>query len=393
MTFNPWFHSSSPNRSDTTVFSRYIGDATAFSYYITGMNSERRGVTPSVFSRLGIAIGHATNEDGATGCTVVRGVTEPFRCAATVIGRASGSRELATCEPNHLVDRTDAIFLTGGSAYGLDATAGVMRWMEEHQRGFAVGAGVVPIVPAGVIFDLAPLGQFSARPTPEMAYAACHNATTENIAEGSVGAGTGALVGKAAGMEWAMKGGVGLGVAERDGVFAAALAVVNAFGDVRNAYGRIIAGARAPGGGFLDSEQLLRGSDAHADFARQTSTDSSPTFTAHPSAGRTNTTLVVAAISVPLSKAVLSQLASAASAALYRRITPCGTSFDGDILFAIAPVSRLAGTVAADGVPMARIEALAAAAVADAIERGVTTARGRDGIPGLADFSNSSTDV
>src|SRR5436190_1093228 len=99
------------------------------------------------FARCGLAVGHATDVDGATGCTVVRGIEEPFRCALHMAGRATGTREAATLDPAHLVDRVDAIFLTGGSAYGLDAAAGVMRWMEERNRGFSVGAGVVPIVP------------------------------------------------------------------------------------------------------------------------------------------------------------------------------------------------------------------------------------------------------
>ena len=111
------------------------------------------------FAPCGLVVGHATDVAGATGCTVVRGEGRPFRCAAHVLGRATGTRELALLEPAHMVDRVDAILLAGGSAYGLDAAAGVMRWMEEHERGFAVGAGVVPIVPAAVVFDLAPLGR------------------------------------------------------------------------------------------------------------------------------------------------------------------------------------------------------------------------------------------
>src|SRR5689334_4182997 len=103
---------------------------------------------------FGLALGHATDADGATGLTVIRGVDAPFRAAAALVGRASGTRELAVASPDHLVDRVDAILLTGGSAYGLDAAAGVMRWMEERGRGFPVGAGVVPIVPAAVLFDL-----------------------------------------------------------------------------------------------------------------------------------------------------------------------------------------------------------------------------------------------
>lgn len=331
-------------------------------------------VQVTAWHRLGLAIGHATDEAGATGCTVVRGTTQPFRCAVALLGRASGSRELATCEPEHLVDRTDAVLLTGGSAYGLDAAAGVMRWMEERGRGFPVGPGVVPIVPAAVIFDLAPLGRFDARPTPTMAYAACENATSDDVTEGCVGAGTGALVGKCAGVEFAMKGGVGVGTAESGGVLAAAIAVVNAFGDVRDGEGHIIAGARAASGGFIDSERLLRGTDTPTEYA----------FIA--SEGRRNTTLVLVAVSIPCSKSELAQLAQAATAALHRRITPCGTTFDGDVLFAVSPIGERRDASAAR-VPLARIEAVAIAAIEQAIERGVTTARGRPGFPGLADHS------
>ena len=151
------------------------------------------------FGPLGIAVGHATDEVGATGCTVVRGISGPLRGTAAVIGRATGTRDLLPLTMHHLVDRIDAILLTGGSAYGMDAAAGVMRWMEERGRGFPVGDGVVPIVPAAVVFDLRPLGSFAARPTPEMAYAACESARSAGVPEGSVGAGTGTTVGKAAG--------------------------------------------------------------------------------------------------------------------------------------------------------------------------------------------------
>jgi L-aminopeptidase/D-esterase-like protein len=185
------------------------------------------GQAPSL-ARFGLAVGHASDPIGGTGCTVVRGISTPHRAAGVVIGRATGSRELALLEPGHLVERVDAILLTGGSAYGLDAAAGVMRWMEERGRGFPVGAGVVPIVPAAVIFDLAPLGRFDARPTPQMAYDACESASSEGIAEGSVGAGTGATVGKLRGPAGAMKGGLGLAVVEEAGSAAMAIAVVNA---------------------------------------------------------------------------------------------------------------------------------------------------------------------
>jgi L-aminopeptidase/D-esterase-like protein len=327
-----------------------------------GESSVKRRVSADL-SALGLAVGHATNSAGATGITIVRGVDRPFRCAAVAIGRATGTRELHTASPFHLVERTDAVVLTGGSAYGLDATAGAMRWMEERGRGHAVNGGVVPIIPAAVIFDLMPLGMFSARPTPEMAYEACESAVSTGIAEGSVGAGTGATVGKAAGIGGAMKGGVGIGTASAGGVVTGAVAVVNALGDVRDATGTIMAGARGAGGGFIDGARLIAEGGMRRKFANTT---------------LQNTTIAVVATSVSLSRVELSQLAQASSAALFRRITPTGTSFDGDVIFAICP---LEGPVA----PPPQVEGLAVTALEEAVERAVRLAVGRDGIPGMAD--------
>jgi L-aminopeptidase/D-esterase-like protein len=304
------------------------------------------------FAPCGLVVGHATDVAGATGCTVVRGEGRPFRCAAHVLGRATGTRELALLEPAHMVDRVDAILLAGGSAYGLDAAAGVMRWMEEHERGFAVGAGVVPIVPAAVVFDLAPLGRFDARPGPQMGYDACESATGAP-AEGSVGAGTGATVGKAAGPGGAMKGGIGIGAADAGDVVVRALAVVNALGDVRDGAGRIVAGARTADGGWLDSATwMARGDGEPRRF---------------DSVAGHNTTLCVVSTNIALDRVALGSVARAASAALFRRITPVGTSFDGDVIFATAPT---ASEVAA---PAPQVEALAVEALEAAIERAVRT--------------------
>jgi L-aminopeptidase/D-esterase-like protein len=320
--------------------------------------------------RLGLAIGHATDESGGTGCTVVRGIDRPFRCAAALAGRATGTRELDTCDPDHLVDRTDALLFTGGSAYGLDAAAGVMQWMEERHRGHPIAGGVVPIVPAAVLFDLAPIGRFDARPDAAMAYGACEAASSETIAEGSVGAGTGALVGKAAGIDAAMKGGVGLASSESAHVLAAAIAVVNAFGDVRDGQGQVIAGARDARGRFLDSAQLIRRGQ------------STSRLDGAPAISRQNTTLVAVALSVPVGKHLLAQVARAATAGLFRRVTPSGTQYDGDVIFALCPWE----TPAELPVPLAQLEAVATDAVEHAIERAVRTASGRDGFPGLADL-------
>jgi L-aminopeptidase/D-esterase-like protein len=362
--------------------------------------------TRASFARFGVAVGHATDDAGATGCTVVRGIRSPLRGAVAILGRATGTRELALLEPGHLVDRVDAILLTGGSAYGLDATAGVMRWCEAQGRGFPVGAGVVPIVPAAVIFDLLPLGRFDARPTAAMAWSACDDARADEVAEGSIGAGAGATCAKVLGPERAVKGGIGCAVMERDGLAAGAVMVVNAFGVVHDAAGRPLVVDRAGGT-----------SEAPASFV--------------DAVGR-NTTIGVVVVSAPLSKLALAQLARAATAAFHRRIVPAGSPFDGDVLFALAPMGwegseeRRAGEDAvADGsshnlggVPPQQhdgadaresrhpfladrtipphglepdpatalaLETLAVQAIEAAIERAVRLARGRDGVPGLAD--------
>ena len=317
------------------------------------------------FTRVGIAVGHATDADRGTGCTVVRGIDGPLRGGVAVFGRATGSRELHALGVDALADRVDAVLLTGGSAYGLDAAAGVMRWMEERGRGFPIAGGVVPIVPAAVIFDLGAVGRFDARPTPAMAYAATDAAASTGVFEGSVGAGTGATVGKAAGVAGAMKGGVGCAERGSGGVWVAAVAVVNAFGDVRDGSGRLLAGARAPDGGLLDTTRLLVEEPGRlASMAAEQRMQ--------------NTTLAVVATNAALDRVQLSQLARAAGAALFHRISPAGSSFDGDTVFAL---SAMTGT----GAAALHVEALAVAALEEAIERGVRLAKGRPGIPGLAD--------
>ncbi len=316
------------------------------------------------FGPLGLVVGHATDEDGGTGATIIRGLERGFRASAATIGRATGTREMHPLTPGHVVEHVDAILLTGGSAYGLDAAAGAMRWLEEHGRGHPVGAGVVPIVPAAVIFDLAPCGRFEARPTADMVYEACRVARATPIPEGSVGAGTGATVGKGAGVARAMKGGVGCALHESAGVVVGALAVVNALGDVRDAGGAIIAGARDGEGGFVDVARRM----ADGDVPQRRMADLQ---------GR-NTTIALIATNAALSRVELQHLAAAAGAAIYRRITPSGTTFDGDVVFSACPT---------DGRPAAvpHVEALAVRALEEAIERAVRRARGRDGIPGLAD--------
>lgn len=314
------------------------------------------------FSSVGLAVGHATDARGGTGLTVIRPVDGAVRGAACVFGRATGTRELDALSPTHHAGRADAVLLTGGSAYGLDAAAGVMRWMEERGRGFDVGGGVVPIVPAAVIFDLA-VGDFKARPTAEMAYAACQSAASTGVAEGSVGAGTGATVGKGAGREHSMKGGFGCALHSDGDAIVAAMAVVNALGDVRSADGRILAGARDRRGVFLDSVKALSRYNTMPRFGAITPQ---------------HTTLCVVATNTALERGELAQLARAAGAALFRRITPVGTSFDGDVVFALSQPDGPRGTLMA-------LELAAASVLENAIERAVRLAVGAHGVPGLAD--------
>lgn len=322
-----------------------------------GEGSTRQALT----SVAGLLVGHFTEAQAATGCTVVLAPPGGMRAAAYVRGRATGTRELDALSPAHLVPVIHALLLTGGSAYGLGAADGVMRWLAQRGRGFSVGVGVVPIVPAAVIFDLAPLGRADRWPTADDAAAACDAAGTE-VAEGSVGAGTGATVGKVLGAKGAMKGGLGTWAERAGEVVVGALAVVNAFGDVRDEAGRIIAGARQ-GRDFVDAARYLaNGGVPGGGFAK-------------PGA---NTTLVVVGSNAQVDRLGLAQVARAAADAMAQRITPVGTAFDGDVVFAVS-----AGEVSPPTPVM--VELLAQRAAAIAIERAVRTARGTDEVPGLAE--------
>ncbi|HLV25840.1 MAG TPA: P1 family peptidase [Gemmatimonadales bacterium] len=321
----------------------------------------------------GILVGHATDHEGGTGCTVILGERGPFRAACHVLGRATGTRELYALRPDHLVDRTDAIFLTGGSAYGLDATGGLMVWLEKRGQGFDVGGGVVPIVPAAVIFDLA-FGSFAARPTAEMAVSAAESARATGIEEGSVGAGTGATVGKALGAGGMMKGGFGISEAEGSGIRVLAMAVVNAFGDVLSADGRIIAGARNPEGGFADTSRLLASAG-----------DGGGGGSLADATGR-NTTLCVVAVDRPVPRVELQELARASAGALYRRLRPAGSLLDGDVVFAVSPLPEASEPERVPNIgERLALAALGGDALEGALERAVTLARGRNRVPGIAD--------
>jgi L-aminopeptidase/D-esterase-like protein len=247
----------------------------------------------------GISVGHATSATHRTGCTVVLG---PFRGAVDVRGLATGTREIDALQPTHLVPTIDAVLLTGGSAPGLAAADGVIDWLREQGRGFNVGVTRIPIVPAAVIFDVH---------TPD-------HRSTNAVAEGSVGAGTGATVGKLRGPEFAERGGIGT-FAQRAGDYTfGAIAVVNAFGDVIDDQGRVVAGARNDDGSYMNSMRVL------LDPPREVK------------APLTNTTLCIVATDAPLTRVALQTIARMGSSAIVRRIAPANTVFDGDIVFAVS---------------------------------------------------------
>jgi L-aminopeptidase/D-esterase-like protein len=311
----------------------------------------------------GIKVGHFTDTRRPTGCTVVL-AEAGARCGVDVRGGAPGTRETDLLDPVNLVGEVHAIVLAGGSAFGLDAASGVMRFLEERGIGFAVGAARVPIVPAAILFDLY-LGDPSVRPDAAAGYAAAVAASGGPVAEGNVGAGAGCTVGKLFGFERGMKSGIGSVALRRpDGLVVAALVAVNAIGDIVDGQsGGLIAGARSAEG------TRLAGSVA-ALVAGQVSAG----------AAGENTTIGVVATNAALTKAELKKVAQMAHDGLARSIAPVHTPWDGDTLFALS-----AGEAhPRDGV--LAVGVLAAEAVARAVVRGARAARGVPGLPAAVDL-------
>ena len=275
----------------------------------------------------GIEVGHATDLTARTGCTVIlcpAGAT----AGIDVRGAAPGTRETESIRPGRLVQKAHAVLLTGGSAFGLDAAGGVVQYLEEKDVGFSAGAVRVPIVPAAVIFDLS-VGDAKVRPDRQMGYQACLNATSEPIAMGAVGAGTGATVGKAPGVT-PSSGGVGSACKHLDtGLMVTAFIVVNALGNVVNpTTGEIIAGGKE-NGDFVDiTERLL---DANV-------------------VPGTNTTIGVVATNATLSGAEATRVAEMAHDGLARAIRPSHTMFDGDVLFTLATGAHTSSSVNSIGI-------------------------------------------
>lgn len=268
----------------------------------------------------GILVGHASDFNAYTGCTAII-CDKKARGGVDIRGTASGTRQIDPVSPFHLVNDVDAILLSGGSSYGLDAGGGVMAYLEEKGQGFDVAVTTVPSVPTAIIFDLS-FGDHRLRPDQKMGYRAANNANDGPVEQGSIGVGTGATVGKAFGIEFAMKGGVGTAsVSLPNGVVVGALVAVNAFGDVvDDKTGEIMAGARDPKDKqrFKDSFQSIKQGINVNTFAIQ------------------NTTLGVVATNAELNREELTKVAQMAHHAFAKVISPSHTNFDGDVVFALS---------------------------------------------------------
>jgi L-aminopeptidase/D-esterase-like protein len=327
----------------------------------------------------GIRVGHWTNRRAATGCTVVL-------CEAGAVGgvdvrgAAPGTRETDLLRPGNLVDAVHAVLLTGGSAFGLDAAGGVMRYLEERGSGLRFGGNVIPIVPAAVLFDLG-LGS-PRRPDAGAGYRAARAARSGAVAEGSVGAGTGATVAKLAGRDRRLKG--GLGTASEvlaTGVVVGAIAAVNALGNIvdpRN--GRMVAAPRDGARGFLDIDRFLR-------TGRPWREPGAPDLdAAEPGVGREgNTTLAVVATNAALTREQTNRLATVCQDGFARTIRPAHTRADGDTIFTLAT-----GEVPVDGPGYTALEAFATRCVERAVLRGVRLATGLAGTPSAAEWRGTA---
>lgn len=310
----------------------------------------------------GIEVGHATDEEALTGCTVVL-CRQGAVAGGVVRGLAPGTREMALLRPGTLVEKAHAILLAGGSAFGLAAADGVMRYLEERGVGFDAGVARVPIVPSAVLFDLG-LGDASVRPDATLGYAACEASSDIESRQGNIGAGTGATVGKLMGMARAMKSGLGTASVHAGRLIVAALVAVNAFGDIiEPSSGEIIAGARTPkGDSFIDTSRALRSLAVRNVMALK------------------NTVIGVIATNARLDVAQANVVASAAHDGLARVIRPAHTLYDGDTFFALAT-----GQVHAHQV---LVSDMAAEAMALAILNGVRSAEAAGELPAARSFTS-----
>jgi len=314
----------------------------------------------------GIKVGHAQDWEAATGCSVVL-IEKGAVAGVDVRGGAPGTRETDLLDPVNLVQKVHAIYLAGGSAFGLDGAAGVMSFLEEREIGFEAGPVKIPIVPGAVIFDLT-IGKSDRRPDREMGYQACLDANDKTVKEGSIGAGTGATVGKYFGISQCMKGGLGTASIQIGDLVIGALVVVNAFGDIIDRVtGKIMAGTlNKEKKQFLDTSQLLRD---------RISIESEPFFQ--------NTTLGVVATNANLSKAEAKRLSMSAHDGFSRSISPSHTLYDGDVIFSLATCE-----VEAD---INQLNVLSAQVVSFAVQCAIQKASTMFGIPSHLDLKKKNS--
>jgi len=327
---------------------------------VNAQRAEHSGITQVP----GIRVGHFTLPGGLTGCTVLLADGEGAVGGVAQRGGAPGTRETDLLDPLNLVERVNAVVLSGGSAFGLDAAQGVTKFLEEKNIGFKTTAGVVPIVPAAILFDLGFAGN-KVRPTADCGYKAAAAATGQSIAEGNVGAGAGATVGKIGGGRMPMKAGIGsAAIALPNGLIVGAIVAVNAVGDVIDpATGAVVAGARDSNGKLADARRVLRAG--------------SPTTTPRPGE---NTTIGIVATNARLTKAQASRMALMADDGLARALFPSHTLGDGDTVFALA-TGGWTGTA-----DISNVGALAADVMAEAIVRAAVMARSAGGLPSATDL-------
>jgi L-aminopeptidase/D-esterase-like protein len=319
----------------------------------------------SITDVSGIKVGHAQDKNAGTGCTVI--IIEKGAVAGVdVRGAAPGARETDLLDPSNTVQKVHAIYLSGGSAFGLNGAAGVMEFLEKKGIGFPAGPVKVPIVPGAVIFDL-DVGKSSIRPDKIMGYQACVNASANLRDEGCVGAGTGATVGKYFGISRCMKGGLGTASIKENELVVGALVVVNAFGDIVNpTNGKILAGALdEEKKQFANRNQLLHS---------QLPTENNPFLR--------NTTLGVVATNAKMSKAEARRLSMSAHDGFAKSIFPSHTLYDGDIIFSLAT-----GEITTD---LNRLNMLSSHVISLAIQRAILKASMMFGIPSHDDIINKN---
>jgi L-aminopeptidase/D-esterase-like protein len=354
---------SKPTRREVIGGALAATGASIFGDALTFDAAFARDDQSSIIDVAGIKVGHFTDPRRPTGCTVI--LTEEGAVAGVdVRGAAPGTRDTDLLNPINTVQTMHAIMLAGGSAFGLEAAGGAMRYLEEHGIGFDMRVARVPIVPAAILFDLG-VGDAKIRPDAEAGYKACKAATASPPAEGNVGAGAGATVGKLFGMPRAMKGGIGTSCIKLGGIKVGAVVAVNAIGDVFDpSTGKPLAGARTKDGKALVNSMasILRG-------------EALP-----PALEGSATTIGVVATDVVLTKTQASKVAQMAHDGLARTINPVHTAYDGDTIFALSTGKS------SKPANVTLIGALAAEAMAQAVVRAVRAARGIPGLPSASDL-------